>query len=522
MKRGHRIGIDVGGTNTDAVLLNSNLEIVRTAKVATTHQILVGVRDALEVVTDASDFDPESVAHVMVSTTHATNALIERKGLRRIGVLRLGAPATVCLEPLATWPVEVRAAVLAGSAIVRGGSEFSGDDIVPLDVDAIRRFAAEVGEAAEGFAVTAVFSPVTADHELRAREIIQSEIGHLPISLSHEMGTLGLIERENGTVLNASLTGVTSNVVESVAASIDALGIRASLYIAQNDGTLMGAAWAQQYPALTIGSGPASSLRGGAFLSGIEDAIVVDIGGTSTDIGVLTEGHPRSSFSPIEIGGIRANFRMPDLISLGIGGGTRIRATGGEPGVGPDSVGARLRDEALVFGGITPTLTDAAVGDGRFEVGERDRARAHHVLLRRALEVADQRLADGIQAVRRVSSDLPIVAVGGGARLLDVSSRQRREVHVPEHHDVANAVGAATAQISREIDEVVPADPALRSRRLDEARERAIDLAIAAGADPSKVEIVDVREIPLAYLLNPSVRVRVRAAGPIAETPNAY
>lgn len=521
MSARYRIGVDVGGTNTDAVLLNSDLGIERSAKVATAHEVLEGVRSALKAVTSGPGFDAASVAHVMVSTTHATNALIERKGLRRIGVLRLGAPATVCLKPLSTWPEEVRAAVLAGSAIVRGGSEITGHDIVPLDVDAVRRFSGELAGLAQGFAVTAVFSPVSAEHELQAREIIHSELGDVPISLSHEMGTLGLIERENGTALNVSLTGVASSVADNVAAALVDLGISASLYVAQNDGTLMAAERAQQYPALTIGSGPASSLRGGAFLSGIEDAIVLDIGGTSTDIGVLAEGHPRSSFSPIEVGGIRANFRMPDLISLGIGGGTRIRLAGGDPMVGPDSVGGRLEEEALVFGGTTPTLTDAAVVGGRFEAGDGALTRAHHALLRSALQVADQRLADGVLAVRGVSSDLPIVAVGGGARLLDAGSWQEREIHLPEHYDVANAVGAATAYISREVDEVVPADPALRNSRLEEARERAIELTVAAGADPSRVEIVDVSEIPLAYLLNPSVRVRVRAAGPIAEVVHA-
>ena len=136
--------------------------------------------------------------------------------------------------------------------------------------------------------------------------------------------------------------------------SIADLGITAPLFITQNDGTLMSADYAEQYPVLTFASGPTNSMRGAAFLSGLKDAMVVDIGGTTCDVGALTHGFPREASVAVDIGGVRTNFRMPDVYSFGLGGGSLVRE---DPlRVGPQSVGYRITEEALVFGG--DTLTD--------------------------------------------------------------------------------------------------------------------------------------------------------------------
>ena len=127
--------------------------------------------------------------------------------------------------------------------------------------------------------------------------------------------------------------------------------------------------YATRYPILTVASGPANSIRGAAFLSGLQNAVIIDVGGTSTDVGILVNGFPRESAIAVEIGGVRTNFRMPDLISIALGGGTRIQTTDGLR-IGPDSVGYRITEEALVFGGETLTLSDVAVADGRAEMGD--------------------------------------------------------------------------------------------------------------------------------------------------------
>jgi N-methylhydantoinase A/oxoprolinase/acetone carboxylase beta subunit len=275
----------------------------------------------------------------------------------------------------------------------------------------------------------------------------------------------------------------------------------------------MGLDYAVRNPVLTIGSGPANSLRGAAFLSGVRDALVADVGGTSTDIGALVAGFPRESSAAVEIGGIRTNFRMPDIVAIAVGGGTVLAQNGAGVRVGPQSVGYALPERALVFGGDVATLTDAAVAAGRARVG--DRAPAAGALdLAQGLRGAEDLIAGAVDRAKTQRADLPLVAVGGGSFLVPDRLPGVSEVVRPEHHDVANAIGAAIAQVGGRWEEVVRID---RDREgvIADACERARRRAIAAGADADHVEIVELEEIPLAYNTEPSVRLRVKAVGPL-------
>src|SRR5262249_20242896 len=181
------------------------------------------------------------------------------------------------------------------------------------------------------------------------------------ISLSHEIGRIGLLERENATIVNACLRDLADQIVDAIGAALLTAGISVPLYLSQNDGTLMDAGYARRYPVATFASGPTNSMRGAAFLSGLADCAVVDIGGTTTDVGILTRGFPREAATEAGIGGVRSNFRMPDVLSVGIGGGSLVHA-GAEISVGPDSVGYELGTKALVFGGETLSPPDLPVG----------------------------------------------------------------------------------------------------------------------------------------------------------------
>ncbi|MCK2212458.1 hydantoinase/oxoprolinase family protein [Actinomadura sp. ATCC 31491] len=507
-----RIGIDVGGTNTDAVVLDPAGRVIAKAKRPTTPDVTEGLRAALDAVLTQVPDAARRVARVMLGTTHATNAILERRALGRVAVLRLGAPATTGVPPLTGWPEDLRKAVSAGEAVLPGGHYVDGRELAPPGLDAVRRFLD--GVEAEAVAVTGVFSPASGEHERLVGELVAAEYG-LPVSLSHEIGSLGLLERENATVLNAALYGVAAHVTGALAAALAERGLGARPYLAQNDGTLMTLEHAARLPVATIGSGPANSLRGAAYLSGAADAIVVDVGGTSTDLGVLAGGFPRESAAAVEIGGVLTNFRMPDILAIALGGGTVVR----EHGVGPDSVGYRIAEEALVLGGSTPTLTDAAVAAGRTPphvTGWRvDTSAAIADMLQRALAVADARIADAVDRMALGRADRPLVAVGGGAFVLPARVPGAGEVIRPEHAEVANAVGAAIALASGRVDTILPAGDS-RSKAIERAKEEAAARAVAAGADPALVEIVDLLEVPLSYLSEPAVRVHVKAAGPLA------
>ena len=273
--------------------------------------------------------------------------------------------------------------------------------------------------------------------------------------------------------------------------------------------------YALKFPVLTIGSGPANSMRGAAYLSGVTDAIVVDVGGTSSDVGVLVNGFPRESTQPVTVGGVRTNFRMPDLVSVAIGGGTVISTVDGQVSLGPRSVGFRITEHALVFGGQTPTLTDAAVAAGRVELGHLAPPPEHLELLEAALRAADEVVTAATEQMKTSRSSMPLVAVGGGSGLLPRSIDGVGEILRPENYDVANAIGAAIATVSGQVDRVYKLSGTTRDEIRAMAMATACDEAISAGADPNRVEVVEVDEVPVAYLTEPVIRIRVRAAGPL-------
>src|SRR4051794_31321111 len=199
--------------------------------------------------------------------------------------------------------------------------------------------------------------------------IIEAEIPGASVTKSNEIGRIGLLEREHAAILNARLRDLARSTVKAFRRSISDLGITAPLYLTQNDGTLMSADFAEQYPVLTFASGPTNSMRGAAFLSDLKDAMVVDIGGTTSDVGALTHGFPREASVAVDIGGVRTNFRMPDVYSFGLGGGSHVQE---DPlKIGPRSVGYRLTQEALIFGGGQLTTSDIAVAAGIAEIGDR-------------------------------------------------------------------------------------------------------------------------------------------------------
>ena len=322
-----RIGIDVGGTNTDAVVLDENLNLISAVKSPTTEDVMSGIENAMEAVLAGEGVDRSRIGYAMLGTTHCTNAIVERKRLDRVAVIRIGAPATRAIKPMIDWPAELRAAINDQWFLVGGGHEFDGREIAPLDEDELRRIANQVKGECDSVAITSVFSPVDASHETRAAAIMREALGDdFPISISSEIGSVSLLERENATILNAALVDVAKTTSESFIAALAGEDITdAEVYLCQNDGTLMSAEYAMRYPILTIACGPTNSIRGASFLTGLKDAVVVDVGGTTTDLGVLTHGFPRESMLAVEIGGVRTNFRMPDIISIGLGGGSIVR-----------------------------------------------------------------------------------------------------------------------------------------------------------------------------------------------------
>lgn len=512
-----RIGIDVGGTNTDAVLMDGPA-VLAEIKTSTTNDVTSGVVAALRGLADAKDFSPTDINAVMIGTTHFTNAIVEASRLAPTAALRLGLPATKALPPMVDWPQRLRDAIGDHGYIVHGGHEFDGRTISDLRPDEIKRVADEIGAlGVRSVAISSVFSPVSADFELAAADIIAGQLPDVHISLSHQIGRIGLLERENATIVNACLRDLAETIVDAFTSALTTVGIHAPLYLSQNDGTLMDVEFTRKYPVATFASGPTNSMRGAAILSGLADCAVVDIGGTTTDVGMLTHGFPREAATEVDIGGVRSNFRMPDVLSIGIGGGSRVRGdvrTAGGPTVGPDSVGYELTRKSLVFGGDTLTATDIVVAAGHAEIG--DRSLVSHLdrsTVSAALDRIGHDVSEIVDRMRTSPEPLPVVIVGGGSVLIPDALPGFDDVRRPEHFAVANAIGAAIAQVGGEVDRIFAIGEQTRDQVLELAKGEAVDSAVAAGAEPDGVQIVEVDEVPIAYLPGNAVRVRVKAVG---------
>jgi N-methylhydantoinase A/oxoprolinase/acetone carboxylase beta subunit len=502
-----RIGVDVGGTNTDAVLVDG-LDVQAEAKTATTPDVTGGIVAALRALVESSGVAASRIQAVMIGTTHFTNAVVEARRLAPTGVIRLGLPATEALPPTTGWPQALRDALGGHVYLCHGGHEFDGQRIAPVDRDELRRAAADLGsKGISTVAISSVFSPVNAEAEQEAASVIAEELPEAAISLSHEIGRIGLLERENATIMNACLRELASGIVGAFQTALAELGIEALVYLSQNDGTLMTVDYAERYPVATFASGPTNSMRGAAFLSGLGDCAVVDIGGTTSDVGILRHGFPREASGAVEVGGVRTNFRMPDVLSLGIGGGSHV--DGSE--VGPQSVGYELTSRALVFGGDTLTATDLAVAAGLADLG--DPSRVAGLDPGPALQRIEDRISETLDRMKTSADPIPVVVVGGGSILLRDSLPGASELVKPDHFAVANAIGAAIAQAGGEVDKVVALEGTTREAALEEAKAEAVDKAVAAGAEHDSVQVVDVEDVPIAYLPGNATRIKVKAVG---------
>jgi N-methylhydantoinase A/oxoprolinase/acetone carboxylase beta subunit len=275
----------------------------------------------------------------------------------------------------------------------------------------------------------------------------------------------------------------------------------------------MDAAQARRFPVLSFASGPTNSMRGAAFLSGHQNAIVLDVGGTTTDIGLLQNGFPRQASTTVEIGGVRTNFRMPDVFSIGLGGGSIVQAEGPEPVVGPRSVGYEITRRARIFGGDVLTATDVAVALGRAAIGKPGLVAgldAH--LLARIRRVMEQRFEIAVDRCRVSAEPIPILAVGGGSILVP-NRLGGTVVSRPAHFAVANAIGAAIAQTSGEVDRICSLDTITRESALARAEQEARDKAIKQGAIAETLTVTEREDVPLAYLRGNATRVRVKVVG---------
>src|SRR5690349_1353340 len=264
-----RIGIDVGGTNTDAVLLEDG-HVVHAVKTPTTEDVTGGIVAALGKLSQHPDVARGTIDGVVIGTTHFVNAVVQRRNLAPVAAVRIGLPASASLPPFCDWPADLAELVRGDVFMLEGGHDYDGRPIVPFDELGMRRVAWRIREnGIRSVAVAAIFSPLDPGCEERAQAILFEECPDISVTMSRHLGRIGLLERENAALLNAALIDLARTTVAAFTAAIAASGITAPLYLTQNDGTVVQANMATRLPIMSFASGATNSMRGAAFLSGL-------------------------------------------------------------------------------------------------------------------------------------------------------------------------------------------------------------------------------------------------------------
>lgn len=322
--RRYGLGIDAGGTYTDAVIYDfTNQEILESGKALTTKwDFTIGIENSIK------DFNPDLLSKidiVSVSTTLATNAIVENHG-QKVGLIVMPG-GKYDSKDILHRPI----------AVVSGSLDIRGSEMEPLDEDAVRRAASKMvkNDGVTVFAVSGYGGAVNPDHELRAKKCIEEETG-LHVCCGHELSDLyNFLVRANTAVLNARIIPLLESFLEDVEKSLSAKKIHAPTMVVRGDGTLMNSSAAKDRPIETILSGPAASIAGARFLTDIQDAAVIDIGGTTSDIGTIRNGSVDVCSKGAKVGGWRTHVRALDLTTLGLGGDSEIAFEKQALSVGP-------------------------------------------------------------------------------------------------------------------------------------------------------------------------------------------
>jgi len=313
------LGVDTGGTYTDAVLIRDDKTVVASAKALTTRQDLaVGIGAAIRVVLDQSGAAPQEVSMAALSTTLATNALVEGQG-GRVALIYIGFKHNDLDRHGLSEALKGDPAL-----VLDGGHSHAGAEAASLDVAALERFLQDEAEGVTGFAVAGLFATRNPAHELEAARIIAERTG-APVTCSHQLSAkLNGPKRALTAVLNARLIGMIDRLIGRAQDALADLGISAPMMVVRGDGALMSAKQARDRPIETILSGPAASIVGARWLTGVDDALVSDIGGTTTDVAVLHDGKPTIDPAGARVGGFRTMVEAVAMRTTGLGGDSQV------------------------------------------------------------------------------------------------------------------------------------------------------------------------------------------------------
>lgn len=343
----YRLGIDTGGTYTDAVLVDENNQIMASAKCLTTrHDLTLGIADVLAELPAAS---LHQVSLVGLSTTLSTNSVVEG----------LGAPVAVLLPGYQQQQVDKSGLldIIDSSLILTlaGGHDAFGNEREPIDENAVREAILALKGRVSAFAISSLFGVRNPAHEIRVRELVE-ELCNRPVTCGHELASdLDAPRRALTVALNARMVPIIRELIVAVQNILDRLEIKAPLMMVKGNGSLINTRTALKQPVGTVLSGPAASVVGACALSGIQNAIIADMGGTTTDIAVITAGQPELSSNGVRIGDWKPMVEAVRVISIGLGGDSEVRFSG-QNGI---EIGPRRVVPVSLLGHLYPDIVPA-------------------------------------------------------------------------------------------------------------------------------------------------------------------
>ena len=511
-KRGvymYKLGVDVGGTHIDFAVVDHADTLLYGCKVLSDDSFQNCFARGIQNLKRKNGFNPAHVSGIHLGTTLAVNSLLELKSLYKVGVIRLASHAPE-LPPAYRWPTVHRNHILAGFQTVAGGREYNNEALSAFDsAELIAAVKNLIQQGAESLAIIGVFSPFYAEDEIAAQAVICQHFGDIPVSLSHKVGSLGFIERENTTILNATLKKVMFEGFCTLQESANQLGFDCDCYITQNNGTLLTLSEAIEFPVRTISSGPTNSIIGACRLANCTDGLVVDVGGTSTDIGIIQNGLPLYSLNGGLMADIPCQLVTPDVVALAMGGGSIIRQTREAYKIGPDSLGSLLFKMCKTAGGAELTLYDV----GQVLMSPEINIGINQSEAEKIMRIYLQLIRDEINRMLPNSTNVPILLVGGGSRNIPDEMLDEQFVR-PPNYDIANAYGAALSQIAGHIDRIIDFKQE-SDFELKALEEEAKTLAVSKGAISSRLKIIEKKVLPLHYMPEPRYRVLITVAGPI-------
>ena len=443
------IGLDSGGTYTDAVLYDDETSMIwETAKELTTHDDLAeGIKLCLTKL--INNRENLVIDRIMISTTLATNAVVEGNG-QKVGVLYIGKESKGPLPSKST-------------ALIDGKINIKGHEEAPVNFDMLESAVEKMKGQVDAFVISGFMSIKNPIHEIQVKNRVL-ELTDIPVLCCHELiNNIGFHDRTVTAVLNARLMPIINNFLYSIDKVLKELNIQTKVYIVRGDGSIVKASTIKTRPVETILSGPAASIVGARFLSGLDDAFILDMGGTTTDTAKMVNREVKVNKNGADISGWKTMIRSLDIKTFGIGGDSKISIDDENMiTIGPKRCSPSCK------GGDDLTPTDIVHFNNEFEFGDKSAS------LEKISEIASKHSMNSLELVLLLRDkiteiiyhkciapylerNMPVVAIGApaGYWIKKTNSRHPFSLIIPDKYEVANAVGAAVAEVTEREDGVI-------------------------------------------------------------------